>query len=56
MKAAYYHTESKFGNGDGKSGFGRDMEFAKQPISGRTRKATVILFGTFRVEEITMPA
>ena len=61
MVAAYEHLVSQFINGDGKIGFGRfspdeTSQPIKQTITGKTRKVSIILFGEFRVEEITMPA
>ncbi|KAL2067658.1 hypothetical protein VTL71DRAFT_15754 [Oculimacula yallundae] len=55
LLVGYEHMITKFTNGDESYGFGRYLYKTDSP-GPQARKVTVILFGVFRVEEITMPS
>lgn len=60
MVRVHNHHQCNFVNGDGKIGHGRyspddESPSMKQEIPGASRNATVIMFGVFRLEEISMP-
>ncbi|KAH7309987.1 hypothetical protein BKA65DRAFT_575780 [Rhexocercosporidium sp. MPI-PUGE-AT-0058] len=58
LLVGYEHLICKFTNADmvGRYAFGRFAEPGGPPtFHGKTRKVTIILFGVFRVEEVTMP-
>ncbi|KUJ07554.1 uncharacterized protein LY89DRAFT_677771 [Mollisia scopiformis] len=61
MNGAFYewdrpeHLICKFTNGDGKGHF-RRLQQPNPAFQGNTRTVSAVLFGLFRVEEITMPA
>lgn len=62
LLVAYEHLcsrnkNNKFVNGNGKKGFARFSDGQSEvKIRGAVRKASVVLFGVFQVEEISMPA
>ncbi|KAL2068603.1 hypothetical protein VTL71DRAFT_14940 [Oculimacula yallundae] len=61
MLNAYHHLMSDSTNGDGQCGHGRSNPDDENPpttqtISGPTRQVTVIPFGTFGIEDVSMPA
>jgi hypothetical protein len=54
LVAAHEQLCNKFINDDGESGFGSLERDSFLKIPGKVRKVSVVLFGVFRVEEITM--
>ncbi|KAH7378125.1 hypothetical protein BKA64DRAFT_750507 [Cadophora sp. MPI-SDFR-AT-0126] len=59
LLAGYEHLICKFTNVNGKKGYGfrrHTDPSSVLPVQWKKRKVTIVLFGVFRVEEVTMPS